>query len=117
MDNNNSLREFLRQKVNEDIVIKYLFLESKKGNNYQDEYIRMTYGIDSKFIKEQYDRMNEKDRKRVEEKLKSKIEAGEIDLNEEAVKWHKETLKRDYLKGINSQKAKKRYPGEKKEGR
>lgn len=100
MDNNQAMREFLREKVNKDIVLKYLFIKEME-KDFDDEYIDRMYRIDTTRIRKMYEDIEGKDRDKIEKDILSQIKTGEIDLNREAVNWHREGLKRAHIKETN----------------
>lgn len=106
MDNNQAMREFLREKVNIDIVMKYMFIKSMEGR-YDDEYLDRMYRIDTTSIRKGYDGLGKEERKKTEENIRKKIAAGEVDLSKEAINWHREGLKRSSIQAVNQKKANK----------
>ncbi len=86
--------KFFREKVNRDIIMKYMFLESL-GEQYGDEYIMMMYKINSKNIRALYGAINEDERVKVGNDIKKEIESKKLDLNKKAVEWHKEALRKE----------------------
>lgn len=100
MIDNEKLRAFLREKVNRDIIIKYLFIKNNEGQ-YDDQYIKRTYGITPFTIRELYKGLNEDERRKVEEKVTEEMETGEINLEKEAENWQREALKKQHLREKN----------------
>ena len=100
MDNNQAMRDFLREKIDKDIVMKYLFIKGM-GEFYDDEYLTRMYRIDVLKIRQQYDALEQNKRNRIEKDIRDQIVAGEVDLSKEAVIWHREALKRKVKKETN----------------
>ncbi len=92
MKNNQDLRKFLRQKTNEIIVMKYMFIESLE-DNFGEEYIYRLYKISPDTIRKLYFSLPENEREEMRTKINEQIKSGEIDLKNKAVEWHKEGLK------------------------
>ena len=88
---NNPINEYLRELIIKEAVLKYLFVKSME-NKYNDEYLNMKYRINTKNIREEYDVIGKERRAGIEKELRAKIEAGEIDLDKEAARWHREAL-------------------------
>ena len=101
MDNDQAMREFLREKVNKDIVLKYLFIKQME-KDFDDEYLDRMYRIDTTRIRKMYDDIEGKDRDKIEKDIVGQIKSGEINLSKEAVNWHREGLKKAYIKEINT---------------
>ena len=106
MDDNKSVKDYFRLKASEEIVKKYLFLKTLE-ENYDNEYIKINYRINPLTIQMMYDSLNEDERKAIEAILKKQIEENEIDLKEEAKKWH-----RNASKNINKNGAYRKEKGE-----
>lgn len=102
MDNSQAIKDFLRAEVCKDIVIKYIFIKSIEGS-YDDDYLYKTYGLRPLMIKKRYKFLEKDEREEMEKTINQKIEAGEIDLNKEAEKWHREKLKAEYCRKIASE--------------
>lgn len=106
MYNNQAMREFLKEQINRDVIMKYLFIKTIE-KDYDDEYIKTMYRINASDIRGKYNALSETERKSLESKIKKQIEAGEINLNEEVVNWHRESLKASYLREVNKNNNKK----------
>ena len=111
MDNNESMRNFLREKVNKEIVMKYMFIKSME-EFYDDEYLSIKYRINVSLIRENYDKLKPDERDRIQRDIETKIVNGEIDLSREVVRWHKEELNKDYTKDIHKININKEKRGE-----
>ena len=94
MTNNEDMRAYLREKVSRDIIMKYLFIKTI-DENYGDEYIKTKYRINAFTIRSLYKALDENERQKLEEEIKEQIESGEIVLEQEAVKWHREALRQE----------------------
>ena len=110
MENKQEMREYLRQKANREIIMKYLFVKEIEGR-YDDEYIKTRYRINAATIRGLYSALSDEDKKEVESTIKKQIEAGEINLNKEAVNWHREDLNRS-ANGEKRNENDKTYKGE-----
>lgn len=91
MDNNQAMRDFLREKLYRDVVMKYVFIKAME-EKYDDEYLDRMYRINCRNIREKYNIIPEEERSRIENDIRKQIDAGEIDLSKEAVNWHREGL-------------------------
>ncbi len=96
MNNEQSMREFLKEKVYYDVIMKYMFIKSME-DRFDDEYLDRMYRINTSRVRGVYKEIGEKEREKIEEKIRMQIEAGEIDLNKEVVRWHREALKRENM--------------------
>ena len=86
-----ALDDFLKEKINREIILKYLFIKSIEAR-YEDDYIKTKYRIDAQKIRREYNSLDREKIGEMENELKVKIQAGEIDLNAEAVRWHRENF-------------------------
>ena len=86
-----ALKAFLREKINREIILKYLFVKSIE-EEYGDEYIQTKYRIKPERIRRDYNALNKTEIENMEQEIIAKIEAGEINLNSEAIRWHRESL-------------------------
>lgn len=105
MNNNEDIRDYLREKVSRDIIMKYLFIKTIDGNH-GDEYIKTKYRINAFKIRTLYKALNESEREKIEKEIKAQIEAGEINLEQEAVNWHREALRQERTKDSDRNKEK-----------
>lgn len=110
MDNNQAMREFLREKINVDVITKYIFIKSME-EKYDDEYLSKMYRIDCRNIRQNYSLIPEEERGRIESNIRKQIESGVIDLKKEAVIWHKEGLEKESNRAINKRNANKKREG------
>ena len=106
MDNNQAMKKFLREKVNRDVIMKYLFIKTIE-KDYDHEYIKTMYRINASAIIEKYNKLSEDERKELETTIRKQIEVGEIDLNKEAVNWHRESLHAKHISEVNQDNNKK----------
>ena len=108
----NALKNFLREKIDREIILKYLFIKSIE-KKYDDEYIETKYRVKPEKIRKDYNALDKNKIESMEKEILAKIEAGEINLNSEAARWHKESLQNMYA----SERGKKgqEYLKEKKE--
>ena len=104
MNNNKDLREVLKEKANKDTIMKYMFINELR-KKYEDQYIQTMYGINIKHIELRYKVIDENSKKEITTEIKEKIDSGEIDLNREAINWHRESLKQKAIKEQNSKKS------------
>jgi len=81
----------LKDDINREIILKYLFIKSIEAR-YEDDYIKTKYRIDAQKIRREYSSLDKEKIGEMENELKAKIQAGEIDLNAEAVGWHRESF-------------------------
>ena len=86
-----ALNKFLKEKINREIILQYLFLESIE-KQYGDEYIKTMYRINPENIRKEYNSLDKEEILDMEKDIKAKIQAGQINLNTEAVRWHKESF-------------------------
>ena len=93
MSNNKSINDYLRAKVIEDIIKKYLFIQTLE-KEYGDEYIKTKYGISPATIRKLYATLGESEKLEIEDTLKKQIEEKELDLSEEAKIWHNSAFKK-----------------------
>ena len=107
IENNQDLRKYLRQKTNEIIVMKYMFIESLE-DNYGDEYIYRLYKINPFTIRKLYSSLPENEREEIRTKINKQIESGEINLKDKAAEWHKEALKSEAASRRSSENWKKK---------
>ena len=91
----NALKNFLREKIDREIILKYLFIKSIE-EKYEDEYIETKYRIKPGKIRRDYNALDKDKIGNIEKEILAKIEAGEINLNFEAVRWHRESLQTMY---------------------
>ncbi len=91
MEDVEGIRSYLKEMVNKEIIMKYLFIKSMEGN-YDDKYIARKYKINVASTRIQYNSLSQDEKSKIERDIKAKIENGEIDLHEEAVRWHREGL-------------------------
>ncbi len=103
MDNSQAINEFLGQEVCKDVVMKYIFIKSIE-ESYDDEYIYKMYGLRPLMIKERYKSLEKDERVKMEKNIREKIEAGEIDLSQEAEKWNRKKLKAERRREISSKR-------------
>ena len=101
MNNSEDIREYLREKVSRDIIMKYLFIKTI-DENHGDEYIKTKYRINAFKIRSLYKALDESEKERLEKEIKEQIESGEIDLEQQAVNWHREALRQEKTKDIDS---------------
>lgn len=87
--------KFISDMVYREIILKYLFVKEKMDENYGLQYISNLYKINAESTITLYNNLDPKRRNEIEEDIKGKIESGEISLNDEAVRWHREGLKHD----------------------
>lgn len=106
MDNNQAMREFLREKVYREVIMKYLFIKTLE-EKYDDEYIRTIYRINASAIRGEYNALSEDERKQLESNIRKQIESGEINLNKEAINWHRQSLHAKHMSEINEENNKK----------
>ena len=92
IDKEKSVKDYMRKLVNKDIITKYLFIKTLE-ENYGDEYIKTIYRINPLAIRGAYNAIDEKERSELEAEIQESIAKGEIDLTEEAKKWHRESFK------------------------
>ena len=92
MNNEESVKDYTRKIVTKEIIKKYLFIKTLE-KTYGDEYIRTMYRINPLAIRGAYDTIEEKERAELEAQIQDLIARGEIDLTEEAKKWHRESFK------------------------
>ncbi len=83
--------ESLKEENRRKIILKYLFLKSIE-KEYADEYIKTKYRINPKTIREQYEGLDKEEIAVLESELKAKIQKGIINLQSEAVNWHRESF-------------------------
>ncbi len=100
MNNNQAIQDYLREIINKEIIMKYLFIKSME-EDYGDEYLTRKYRINVSLIRKSYDKLKPDERDRIQRDIETKIVNGEIDLSREAVRWHKEELNKYYKKDIN----------------
>lgn len=100
MDNNRAMREFLKERINKDIVMKYIFVQTMEGQCTGEE-LREKYGIDIEDIRQKYEELEEAERERVENSIRKQIKAGEVDLSREAVSWQNQTMRMASTKEAN----------------
>lgn len=93
MNNNQAMKEFLREKISIDVITKYIFIKSME-EKYDDEYLDRMYRINCRNIREKYSVIPEEDRTRIEDNIRKQIAVGEIDLSVEAANWHREGLRK-----------------------
>lgn len=103
MNNNQAMIEFLKEKIDKDTVMKYIFVETM-GSQYTVKKLKEKYGIDVEDIKRKYEGIEEGERIRVENLIRKQVKAGEVDLSKEAASWHKQTMKKTPTKETNGQK-------------
>lgn len=101
MNNNEDIRDCLREKVSRDIIMKYLFIKTI-DENHGDEYIKTKYRINAFKIRSLYKALDETEREKLEKEIKAQIEVGEINLEQEAINWHREALRQGKTKDIDS---------------
>ena len=106
-----ALKKFLREKISREIILKYLFLKSLEGD-YEDEYIKTKYRINPGKIRRDYSLLDKNEIACMENEITARIQAGEIDLHSETVRWHRESLQSLYAsergkKGQEALKAKR----------
>ncbi len=106
MEKNKSMRGLLREKTNRDVVIKYMFIKAME-ERCDDKYLDMMYRINCKNIRLRYSLLTEDERTKIENDIKNQIVAGEVNLSEEAVKWHREGLNAEYIEHLNKIKSDK----------
>ena len=53
MNNNQAMKEFLREKISIDVITKYIFIKSME-EKYDDEYLDRMYRINCRNIRERY---------------------------------------------------------------
>lgn len=94
MEDNEALKEFIKQKAYRDIIIKYMFVKSME-KQYSDKYIDMKYKLNSAIIRKKYELLEESYRESVENSILEQINSGKIDLRSEAAAWHKAALKKE----------------------
>ena len=94
-----ALNKYISEIRNKEIIKKYIFVKNM-SKRYEEEYLNTMYKIDSEKIKNMYEQIDEKERVRLEKTIMEQIAAGEIDLYEEALKWHKEGLRRAHKKDV-----------------
>ena len=92
MNNEESVKDYTRKIVNKEIIKKYLFIKSLE-ETYGDEYIRIMYRINPLAIRNSYSTIDENEKDQLEAEIQELIAKGEIDLTEEAKKWHRESFK------------------------
>lgn len=100
MDNNQAMREFLKEKINKDIVMKYIFAQTMKGQCTGEE-LKEKYGIDIEDIIQKYEEIEEEARVRLENSIRKQVEVGELNLNREAVSWQNQTKRMASTKETN----------------
>ena len=91
----NALKNFLREKIDREIILKHLFIKSIE-EKYEDDYIETKYRINPEKIRRDYNALDKDKIESIEKEILAKIETGEISLNSEAVRWHKESLQTMY---------------------
>lgn len=80
-----ALNKFLKEKINREIILKYLFLNSLE-EQYGDDYIKTKYRINPENIRKEYNSLNKDEIADMEKEIIAKIQAGQINLNSEAVR-------------------------------
>ena len=86
-----ALDDFLKEKINREIILKYLFIKSIE-EKFEDEYIQAKYRINPKKIRREYNSLDKEKIASMEKDLRAKIEEKIIDLDSEAVRWHRESF-------------------------
>ena len=87
-----SNKEFFYKLLYEQIIQKYLFLQSLE-KQFSDEYIKTMYRITPASIRSQYNSIPVERKEKIEQEVKLQIEQGNLDLSEKAKEWHRESLR------------------------
>ena len=101
-----SHKDFINKLAYEHIIQQYLFIKLLE-KDFSDEYIKTMYRINASAIIEKYNKLSEDERKELETTIRKQIEVGEIDLNKEAVNWHRESLHAKHISEVNQDNNKK----------
>ena len=104
MDNKKEMRDLIRDSAVREIVMKYLFIKTIE-DTHGDEYIKTMYRINSSLIRQAYNALGKEEREEMEKIVKEQIELGEVDLNKEAINWHRQSVKKEVIGEKNNEKS------------
>ena len=94
MEENNNVKKYIREQAMKEVIMKYLFIK-RMQDKYGLDYINKLYKINSQSIIYMYNSLDKEEVKNIEEQILAQIDNGDIDLETEAARWHREGLKRE----------------------
>ena len=105
MENDRGVKDYIRRQASKDIIMKHILIETLE-EKYSDEYIETMYRISPFKIRNLYAALKPDERTEIEEELKKQIATGDIDIKQSAKDWHREALRAEYIRRINTENRK-----------